>query len=81
MIYCCMLRSLRKFLTPDRKRTKTEEDRAESCDSMSFLAARVGIADVALRATNYLMDVETAAGTIDDDIEGLTDEIERLMTV
>jgi hypothetical protein len=48
---------------------------------MSFLAARVGIADVALRATNYLMDVETAAGTIDDDIEGLTDEIERLMTV
>lgn len=50
-------------------------------DPVSFLAAGVGIADVALRVISYLKDVKAAAETIEDDIEGLIDEVKALMVV
>ena len=50
-------------------------------DPVSFLAAGIGIADVALRVISYLKDVNAAADTIDDDIEGLINEVEALMAV
>ena len=50
-------------------------------DPVSFLAAGVGIADVALRVITYLKDVKAAADTIEDDIEGLIDEVKALMAV
>lgn len=50
-------------------------------DPVSFLAAGVGIADVALRVITYLKDVKAAADTIEGDIEGLIDEVKALMAV
>lgn len=50
-------------------------------DPFSLLAAGVGIADVALRVISYLKDVKAAAETIEDDIEGLIDEVEALMAI
>lgn len=50
-------------------------------DPVSFLATGVGIADVAFRVITYLKDVKAAADTIEDDIEGLIDEVKALMVV
>jgi len=50
-------------------------------DPVSFLAAGVGIADVAFRVIKYLKDVKSAAETIDDDIGGLINEVESLKSV
>ena len=50
-------------------------------DPVSFIAAGVGIADVSYRLIKYLKDVKAAAETIDDDIEGLINEVQGLMQV
>ena len=50
-------------------------------DPVSFLAAGVGITELAFRLVNYLKAVKAAAETIDDDIEGLINEVEGLMVV
>lgn len=50
-------------------------------DPVSILAAGFSIVDVTLRVINYLKDIKAATDTIDDDIEGLIDEVTALMTV
>ncbi|KAG9194307.1 hypothetical protein G6011_04342 [Alternaria panax] len=50
-------------------------------DSVSLVAAGVGIADVAFRLIVYLKDVKAAAKIIDEDIKGLIDEVEGLQKV
>ncbi|RMZ68170.1 tetratricopeptide repeat domain-containing [Pyrenophora seminiperda CCB06] len=50
-------------------------------DPVSLVAAGVGIADVAFRVIVYLKDVKAAAKTIDEDIEGLINEVEGLQKV
>ncbi|KAL1798238.1 hypothetical protein ACET3X_002275 [Alternaria dauci] len=50
-------------------------------DPVSLVAAGVGIADVAFRLVKYLKDVKAAAKTIDEDIEGLINEVEGLQKV
>jgi hypothetical protein len=50
-------------------------------DPISFLAAGVGIADVAFRVIVYLNDVKTATENIDDDIGDLINEMEGLVVV
>jgi hypothetical protein len=50
-------------------------------DPVSFLAAGVGIADVALRIITYLIDVKKAADTVEDDIGDLIREVESLMVL
>lgn len=50
-------------------------------DPVSFLVAGVSITEVSFRVINYLKAVKMAAETIDDDIEGLINEVEGLMVV
>jgi len=50
-------------------------------DPVSLVAAGVGIADVAFRLIVYLKDVKAAAKYIDEDIEGLINEVEGLQKV
>ncbi|ERF69939.1 hypothetical protein EPUS_05483 [Endocarpon pusillum Z07020] len=50
-------------------------------DPVSFLVGGVSIAEVSFRVINYLKAVKMAAETIDDDIEGLINEVEGLMVV
>jgi uncharacterized protein YoxC len=50
-------------------------------DPVSLVAAGIGIADVAFRLVKYLKDIKAAAKTIDEDIEGLINEVEGLQKV
>jgi hypothetical protein len=50
-------------------------------DPVSLVAAGVGIADIVVRLVRYLKNVKAIAKTIDDDIEGLINEIEGLQRV
>lgn len=50
-------------------------------DPISIFAAGVGIADVSIRLIKYLKDVKAAAESIEEDIGGLINEVEALMTV
>jgi NurA-like 5'-3' nuclease len=50
-------------------------------DPVSFLAAGVGIADVAFRVVKYLKDVNEARKTIDTEISALISEVENLIAL
>ncbi|KAJ6202096.1 tetratricopeptide repeat domain-containing protein, partial [Bipolaris maydis] len=50
-------------------------------DPISLVAAGVGIGDVAFRLIDYLKDIKAAAKTMDEDIEGLINEVEGLQKV
>jgi hypothetical protein len=50
-------------------------------EPVSLIAAGVGIADVAVRIIAYLKDVKAAVETIEDDIEGLINEVHSLKVI
>ena len=50
-------------------------------DVVSLVAAGVGIGEVAFRLIAYLKDIKAAAKTVDEDIEGLINEVEGLQKV
>jgi hypothetical protein len=50
-------------------------------DPVSFLAAEIGIADVAFRVLKYLKDVKKATNTTDADISAFIDEVSNLTTL
>lgn len=50
-------------------------------DLVLFLVVGISIVDVVVWIIDYFKDIKTSSDAIDDDIEGLIDEIKILMTV
>ena len=56
-------------------------DRAKTMDPFSILTGTAGLLDVSFRVIGYLKQVEEEAGTVEEEIAALSQEINALITV
>jgi len=56
-------------------------DRAQTMDPFSILTGTAGLLDVSFRVIGYLKQVEEEAGTVEEEIAALSQEINALITV